>query len=524
MSSFTNSDDETGTSVHETISALTATHRAPHESTTGVTASLAEPALGDKDSYIDQEEHTNLLQDHGTPIEDGPTKCPNKVFQFKGHRYKDIWKLADMLKKLHETKKWHGAPRNGSNLRKHIAAHIVTHRNPVKKGDVSVFGHSKELVAIAQASSSADETASLFYSLEQKAVLRWAYSKWGMESMTELKKPRTNDRLRVTGVSLHEDFRDRIGLLLGTTQTRSESDDPGHAKNALFAEMAIKFNDPEFKTCHPVKWKDAEDELASYDQLDPNAAEVFRVIRDHEDIDKLHRTTMKPYKDAMKKWVKDTGAGSGEEIRFVTWDETASWLEAKDTRFQNFDNSGRGEWLTWVYMLDKQFDNVLWSKYGTMRGIAARGDTGNSGGSVSGSDFNSSTASDNELVKLVKENMGNGKNAMDRIAKALESGMSGPNASIESLDQSSPSTSTVSRLTPPRLTPLAIVQKPLDQIVREKMAAIDSLKQDKRDAEENETNESIKRMRVNVADKTIWTLCQEINTASDAVNSEMGTD
>ena len=120
--------------------------------------------------------------------------------------------------------------------------------------------------------------------------------------------------------------------------------------------------------------------------------------------------------------------------------------------------------------------------------------------------------------------MENGKNAMDRIAKALESGMSGPNASIESLDQSSPSTSTVSRLTPPRLTPLAIVQKPLDQIVREKMAAIDSLKQDKRDAEENETNESIKRMRVNIADKTIWTLYQEINTASDAVNSEMGTD
>ena len=56
------------------------------------------------------------------------------------------------------------------------------------------------------------------------------------------------------------------------------------------------------------------------------------------------------------------------------------------------------------------------------------------------------------------------------------------------------------------------------------MAAIDSLKQDKRDAEENETNESVKRMRVNIADKTIWTLYQEINTASDAVNSEMGTD
>ena len=162
MSSFTNSDDETGISVHETISA-------PHESTTGVIASLVEPTLGDKDSYIDQEEYTNLLQDRGTPIEDGPTKCPNKVFQFKGHRCKDIWKLADMLKKLYETKKWHGAPRNGSNLRKYIAAHIITHRNPVKKGDVSVFGHSKELVAIAQASSSADETASLFYSLEQKA-------------------------------------------------------------------------------------------------------------------------------------------------------------------------------------------------------------------------------------------------------------------------------------------------------------------------------------------------------------------
>ena len=188
---------------------------------------------------------------------------------------------------------------------------------------------------------------------------------------------------------------------------------------------------------------------------------------------------MKPYKDAMKKWVKDTGAGSGEEVRFVTWDQTSSWLEATDPRFQNFD-SNRGEWLTWIYMLDKQFDNVLWSKYGTMRGIAARGDTGSSG-SVAGSDFNSPSAGDNEFVNLVKANMENGRNVMERIAEALQLRISDRSdekeAAVPDNVCNESTTSVVSRLTSPQS---------LDQVVSEKMAAINTLKRDKEDAEKNE--------------------------------------
>ena len=235
---------------------------------------------------------------------------------------------------------------------------------------------------------------------------------------SQLKKPCKNDRIRVIGICLHEDFCDRLGLLIGLTQNRPELDDPGYNKDALFAEMAIKFNDPELKIPHSAKWKDAEGELSSYDLLDPNAHEVFRVTCNHNDIEKIYKTSMKPYKDAMKKWVKDTGAGSGEEVRFVTWDQTSSWLEATDTRFQNFD-SNRGEWLTWIYILGKQFYVVLWSKYGTMRGIAARSDIGSSG-SVAGSDFNSPLVGDNEFVNLVKANMENGRNVMERIAEALQ--------------------------------------------------------------------------------------------------------
>ena len=508
-------DDETGTGIHGTLSAL---GTGTVDSTTPI-ASLVEPILGDKDLYHNQDDYTRLLQDHGSASDSGPARCPNKVFEYKGHRYKDIYNLADSLKKLYDTKKWHGAPRNSTHMRRYIATYIVTHRNPVKKGDINLLAHSKELVEMAQASTTS-ENDTTFYSLEQKTILRWAYSKWGMESIAELKKPRINDRLRVIGICLHEDFRDRIGLLMGTTQNRSQLDDPGYSKDTLYAEMALKFNDSDFVISHPTKWNEAEDELVSYDFFDPNANEVFRVTRDHNDIDKIYKTTLKPYKDAMKKWVKDTGAGSGEEVRFVTWDENTTWREATDTRFQNFDNN-RGEWLTWIYMLDKQFDNLLWSKYGTMRGIAARGDTGDSAGNTVGSDFNS-TAGDNELVNLVKSNIENGKNAMDRIALVLERGISGRSSSetiVVPAGNVSGNESTISRLTPPPQNR----RRPLDQIVSEKMAAITSLKRDKDDAEQNETDENMKRKRIDIANKTMWTLYEEIESASDAANVDMGT-
>ena len=514
--SLESSDEETGTAIHGTLSSTAGT------STVGgsAIASLVERILGDKQLYLDHDEYTKLLQDHGSPSESGPAKCPNKVFELKGHRYKNIWKLADILMKLYAVKKWHGAPKNTSNMRRYIATFVVTHRNPVMKGDINSLVHSKELMAISQACNSENDTT--FYYLDQKSVLRWAYSKWGMENIAELKKPRVNDRLRLIGLCLHEEFREHIGLLTGLSQNRTQLDDPGYSKDALFAEMTIKFNDSEFIVSHPTNWKNAEDELSSYALLDPNAVEVFRVLRDHSDLDKIFKTTMQPYKDAMKKWVKETGAGSGEEVRFVTWDETTSWLEVSDTRFQHFDRN-RGEWLTWVYMLDKQFENVLWSKYGTMRGIAARGDTGDSGGKTVGSDFKPS-GNDKELVNLVKANIANGKNAMDRIARVLESASSrrvreaeGP--ALDSVHEASAATSVVSRLT---ASPLSVsVQRPLDQIVTEKMAAISSLKRDKEDAEKNETDEKIKKMRIDIANRTMWTLYQEINKASDVANDTL---
>ena len=53
---------------------------------------------------------------------------------------------------------------------------------------------------------------------------------------------------------------------------------------------------------------------------------------------------MSVYKDAMKKWVKDTGAGSGQEVNFMNWDEAKSWIDVEETKFQSFDKN-RGKWL-----------------------------------------------------------------------------------------------------------------------------------------------------------------------------------
>lgn len=89
-----NSDDEKETVIHRQAN-TSSTFR----STT--LASLVEPILSNMDVYHDQFDYTTrLLQDHGTSPSSGPVKCPNKVFEFNGHRYKNIWKLADILKKL----------------------------------------------------------------------------------------------------------------------------------------------------------------------------------------------------------------------------------------------------------------------------------------------------------------------------------------------------------------------------------------------------------------------------------------
>lgn len=96
-----------------------------------------------------------------------------------------------------------------------------------------------------------------------------------MSSISDLKKPRINDRLHLIGVCLHEDFRERFRLLIGTTQNRPELDDPGYSKDARFAEMALKYNDQEFRISLPAKRKDAEDEIPTFISLDPNATEIY---------------------------------------------------------------------------------------------------------------------------------------------------------------------------------------------------------------------------------------------------------
>ena len=67
-----------------------------------------------------------------------------------------------------------------------------------------------------------------------------------MEAIADLKKSSVNHRLRAIGLCLHENFRDRIVLLTGWSQNRTQLDDPGYSKDALFVETAIKFNDREF--------------------------------------------------------------------------------------------------------------------------------------------------------------------------------------------------------------------------------------------------------------------------------------
>ena len=47
------------------------------------------------------------------------------------------------------------------------------------------------------------------------------------------------------------------------------------------------------------------------------------------------------------------------------------------------------------------------------------------------------------------------------------------------------------------------------------MLAINNLKRDKEDAIQNEKDETMKKMRIDIADSTIWTLYREIQCATN---------
>ena len=51
-----------------------------------------------------------------------------------------------------------------------------------------------------------------------------------------------------------------------------------------------------------------------------------------------------------------------------------------------------------------------------------------------------------------------------------------------------------------------------------KMIAINNLKRAKEDAEKNEQDESMKRLKIDIANRTMLTLWQEINSATHEAN------
>ena len=174
MEDSSDSDDDSGLGISQTLqsssnTSTTTTSTTPTNASNAATlAALVEPILRNEKLYLDQNDYTKQLQDHGSASNAGPARCPNKTFEYKNMRYRSIWELANQLKILYVASKWSNIPSNATTFRRHIATYIVTHRNPVKRGDVSALSHSKELVDMAQAETEVDK---VFHSLDQKSLL-----------------------------------------------------------------------------------------------------------------------------------------------------------------------------------------------------------------------------------------------------------------------------------------------------------------------------------------------------------------
>eukprot|EP00985_Skeletonema_marinoi_P008476 scaffold3852_cov106-Skeletonema_marinoi.AAC.4 len=356
---------------------------AKHQPAAKVTAAAAAAAEGgaeynpldDKSNYMDHDKFFNWLQDPGHLMnaQDRGTYFNNKKKKSKNIKvadkfYPHLWQIGKALCTLYRSKKetvFQKLPTNDTTVVHDIGDHIFKSRMKRSLADIhsfeSVVTDSLQLIL---AENLIDEEYACFYS--QRELLKWAVDKWA-NTIDDIKKATTDDKLRAVGIMFLDDMREYIPYLLSVKDPsgRLQLDEWSSKKRTATRQLFLRFIDTDYVIEVPARWLSEEaktrtDKFAgagAYDSLNFNLnnTERMEIAWTESEVHKIFSVAVLEYNTIMKGYTKNTGGGDGNELAVVTWEDR----EDLDISGSTAKNGTADVHLTIVHLWDKAYEFPL---------------------------------------------------------------------------------------------------------------------------------------------------------------------
>jgi len=252
-----------------------------------------------------------------------------------------IWRIVTIFYKSWLKEGWEVPKKvkNVTDFKSKISKWIISNRRRVLTSDLTYSD-----LNFVQAMPTSGASNPWYLSL--KTFLSHAARCWMVDELaaSELLEANINDIVRLFSVAARNENRnDVVRLGIGRNQDRAEMDGPLDAIDSIFSGWQKQFNDPDLELPTPARAV----HLESYLSIDPNDPSRVKITRTYAWLRSVWSSEIKNYNVATKKWTKGTGGGPGYPENFSNW-------QARDGEyFANYASAGKGDYLAWIYMLDK---------------------------------------------------------------------------------------------------------------------------------------------------------------------------
>jgi hypothetical protein len=269
------------------------------------------------------------------------------LFTTYAQQYPKLWKVVSTAAKDWVSLEYEVASKktNPTDFKRKVIQHIIIKRKLVLR---SQYPHFKDHFPNKESTTS--QSRIFFYDFEE--LQNHAEEHWKVDKARNamLQTPQVNDKISlflIAGLPENRDAILKIGI--GKNTNRAECDDANSRLDTIFLDLLEQFSDPGLIVAIPTEAIDLDTIL----DMDPNDIMRINIKRTHLWIRKLYFEVLKEYNKAFKRWTKGTGGGSGAPADFADWDKR------DETWFANYASTGKGDYLAWIYMVDKSIRYVF---------------------------------------------------------------------------------------------------------------------------------------------------------------------
>lgn len=283
--------------------------------------------------YPDPQEIARCLQEPGV----ASTRKRNKK-DVPCTKFPLIDKLAvKIYKSIQEQYNPEGLTKNVTRGKERLVQGLVLHRRHADVSHVNTFFHQFQV----------DGKVYVITDNVNNSGIDVPIDRFQSEVEMELKRKNSartcNDGLRLASIMLDPKYRAIVApLMTNRRDKRAHSDIPGDPCLHFFEKALVEsFADETYVVYPPDEsYYDMfpEDEKAAWD---PNSPDLFSSERTPIWLKETWDNYLRPkYKEALRRWNKDTGGGSGEATDFI-------------------DYCGSDRWLVWVFCVDLEANFLL---------------------------------------------------------------------------------------------------------------------------------------------------------------------